>query len=58
MKSRKSDCAGEGDKNVRGWEGEWIQVVQFAGLSRVCVCVCVCVRACVCFAFAVKEHSS
>ena len=47
MKSRKSDCAGEGDKNVRGWEGEWIQVVQFAGLSRVCVCVCACVRVCV-----------
>lgn len=39
MKSRKSDCAGEGDKNVKGWEGEWMQAVQFAWLSCVCVFV-------------------
>lgn len=47
MKWRKSDCAGEGDENVRGWETEWVQAVQLAGLIRVCT-ACVCVFVCIC----------
>ena len=53
-KRRKSDCAGEGDENVRGWETEWVQAVQRVGLMCVCAHACVCVL----FAFVVKESSS
>lgn len=46
MKRRKSDCAGEGDGNVRGMgESEWAPAAQLARLTCALVCALVCARA-------------
>lgn len=44
MKRRKSDCAGEGDGNVRTGESEWAPAAQLARLISVSVSLCVCAR--------------
>lgn len=58
VKRRKSDCAGEGDENVGGWERERAQTGRTACMLDLCVCaravsvdslrVCVCVSVCIC----------